>query len=164
MTPRERSLLILLLVAASALALGIDLYLGRLTRLDAEFIDLQKRALSSTRSSLASRDAGKASSWEGLKERFFAPGTLPEPLTLASRVQGDLKAVGIHVAESRVLESTKSAQWIQYRAEGDIESWFRFLRLLRDQDPRTLFRSLSLVKKEGFSYAIAFEVGHAVLP
>ena len=166
MTPRERNLLvILIIVAGSALILiGLGLYLDGLSRLDSEFVALQKRALRITQASLIAQGSGSGSSIGGLRERFFAPGALPEPLVLAARVQASLKSSGLRTVESRVTESSAKAQWLQYRAEGDIESWFRFLKILRSQDSQTLFRSLSLLKKQDYGYAIAFEVGHAVLP
>jgi hypothetical protein len=166
LTSRERNLLILFLVAlaSAGLVLGLGSYLEGLSRLDAEFIDLQKRALAATQASLASQSSWSSSSLTNLKERFFAPGTLPDPLALAARVQAALKAAGLHVLESRVTDNSNKAHWVQYHAEGHIESWFRFLQLVRHQDPQALFRSMSLVKRQGFDYAIAFEVGHVVLP
>jgi hypothetical protein len=166
LTPRERSLLVIFVaaLAASALCLGLDLYLERLTRLDTEFITLQKRALRDTQLALTSGGNASGVSWGELKDRFYAPGTLTDPLTLASQVQAAVKDSGLSIAESRVTESSSTAQWVQYRVEGSIESWFRFLKLIRSQDPKSLFRSMSLIKKEGSTYAIAFEVGHAVQP
>jgi hypothetical protein len=166
LTSRERALLVafLAVAAAAGLMIGLGSYFERRAFLDSEFAGLRKRALRSAQGSLADRQPGHASAWSRLKERFFAPGSLPDPLTLASCAQQSLKTAGIRVEESRITESSKSAQWIQYRSEGDIEAWFRFLQILRSQDSRTLLRSLSLAKKEGFSYAITFEVGHAVLP
>jgi hypothetical protein len=166
LTSRERNLLILFLVAlvSAGLVIGLGSYLEGLSRLDAEFVALQKRVLRATQSSLVSQSTWSSSSLNSLKERFFAPGTLPDPLALASRVQADLKAAGLLILESRVTDNSNKAHWVQYHAEGRIESWFRFLQLLRHQDPQTLFRSISLVKKQGSTYAIAFEVGHVVLP
>lgn len=166
MTSRERALLVAFfaVAAAAGVMIGLGSYLERRSYLDSEFVDLQKRALRSAQGSLSDRASGDASAGNRLKERFFAPGALPDPLTLASRAQDALKAAGIRIEESRIIVSSKSAQWIQYRAEGDIESWFRFLQLLRSQDPKALFRSLSVAKKQDYNYAFSFEVGHAVLP
>jgi len=144
--------------------LGLSTYFDGLSRLDAEFITLQKRALRLTQAAILTRSSGNATSLSNLKERFCAPGSLPDPLTLASRVQTVAKTAGLAILESRVTESSPGAQWVQYHAEGDIEAWFRFLQLLLREDVTTLFRTLSLVKKQGSSYAIAFEVGHVVLP
>jgi len=166
LTSRERNLLILFLAAlvSGGLVMGLGSYLEGLSRLDAEFVALQKRALRTMQTSLVSQSSLSTSSLNSLKERFFAPGTLPDPLALASRVQADLKAAGLLILESRVADNSNKAQWVQYHAEGRIESWFRFLQLLRHQDHQTLFRSISLVKKQGTVYAIAFEVGHVVVP
>jgi hypothetical protein len=166
LTSRERGLLgLLLAVAASAgVIVGLGTYFERRAYLDAEFGGLQRRALRATQGFSAPRDTGDVSAGTRLKERFFAPGTLPDPLTLAFRAQEALKAAGIRIEESRITENTESSQWVHYRAEGNIESWFRFLELLRKGDSKTIFRSLALAKKQGFTYAIAFEVGHAVLP
>jgi hypothetical protein len=166
LTSRERNLLILFLIAlvSAGLVLGLGSYLEGLSGLDAEFIALQKRALRATQTSLVSESSWSASSLNSLKERFFAPGTLPDPLALASRVQADLKAAGLRILESRMSDNSNKAHWVQYHAEGRIESWFRFLQLLRHQDRQTLFRSMSLIKKQGADYAIAFEVGHVVVP
>lgn len=166
MTPRERNLLRLLLVvlAAAALLFGLSAYFDGLSRLDAQFITLQKRALRLTQAVVLTKSSESAASFGDLKERFYAPGSLPDPLALAARVQAVAKTEGLGILESRVTENTPSAQWVQYHAEADIEAWFRFLQVLRREDPRTLFRTLSLVKKQGFSYAIVFEVGHVVLP
>ena len=166
MTPRERNLLIIMgiVAAAAAFLIGLSIYLEGLSRLDAEFIALQKRALRAAQASVIMQGSGDSPILSGIKERFFPPGGLQDPLALASRVQASLKSSGLHTLESRVTESSATAQWIQYRAEGDIESWFRFLSTLRSQDSQTLFRSLSLLKRQDYSYAITFEVGHAVLP
>ena len=166
MTSRERNLLILFVIAlaSAGLVLGLGSYLEGLSRLDAEFISLQKRVLQVTQSSQASQSSWSASSLSSLKERFFAPGTLPDPLVLASRAQADVKASGLLILESRVTDNSNKAHWVQYHAEGHIESWFRFLQLLRHQDPQACFRSISLVKKQGSNYAITFEVGHVSLP
>ena len=165
MSSRERNLLIIFLVALAAVALlvGLSNYLESISRLDSEFIELQKHALRLTQASVNAQDPSNVSSWGNLKERFFAQGTLQDPLALASRVQSALKASDIVVLESKVVENSGSSQWVQYRAEGAIESWFRFLQLLRSQDSKSLFRSVSLVRKQGFLYSIAFEVGHAVI-
>ena len=164
MTSRERNFLVifLLVVASAGILIGLSSYLEAITRLDAEFISLQKHALRLTQASLASGAEGSLPSLGNLRERFYSPGTLPDPLTLASRVQTAMKAAGLSALESRIMESTATAQWVQYKAEGRIEYWFRFLQLVRENDPRTLFRTISLVKKQGFSYAITFEVGHVV--
>jgi hypothetical protein len=108
------------------------------------------------------QDTGSAASSSELRDRFYAAGTLPDSLALASRAQASLKASGLHTIESRVTENSATAQWVQYHAEGDIESWFRFLQSLRSQDSKALFRAISLVKKQDYAYSIAFEVGHAV--
>jgi hypothetical protein len=166
LTTRERNLLILFLVvvASAILVVATSSYLEGLTRLDSEFIDLQKRASRAAQASVLAQKTGSGTEWSGLKGRFFAQGTLQDPLVLASRVQAALKSSDLVVVESRVAESSSSAQWIQYHAEGQIESWFHFLQLLRNEDAKTLFRSLSLAKKQGSSYSITFEVGHVVLP
>ena len=163
MTTRERNLLILLVVAVAcaALVVGLGSYLDGITRLDAEYVSLQKRALRVRQAALEARPAAAVGP---LKERFFVPGTLTDPLVLASRVQAALKSSGLQVLQSRVVESTASSQWIEFHAEGEITAWFRFLRALRQQDARTLFRSMSLLRKQTGGYAITFEVGHAVLP
>jgi len=153
-----------IVLASAALLLGLSMYFDGISRLDAEFVSLQKRALRVTQLSTPIQEGGSPSSVSDLKGRFFAPGTLPDSLALASRVQASLKTSGLSLLESRVIESSATAQWVQYRAEGDIESWFRFLQALRRQDPQTLFRSISLLKKQEYAYSIAFEVGHAVLP
>lgn len=165
MTTRERSLLVILLIAliGTAVAIGIDVYLERLAALDADFIALQKRALRDVQAAQGSRRAAKGD-WSRLKEKFFTPGTLSDPLEFASLVQETLKSSGLAVSESRIMENSASSQWLQYRTEGSIDSWFRFLTLIRNKDVRSLFRTISIVKKEGPSYAIAFEVGHAVQP
>jgi hypothetical protein len=150
-------------LVASGVAIGLDVYLERLTALDNEFVTLQKRALKDQESN-ANRQGDIAANWNGLKARFFAPGKLPDPLSFAAKVQAALQGAGITIAESRVSESSAGAQWLQYRVSGPIESWFQFLGTLRSRDGRTLFRSFSLVKKDGASYAIVFEVGHAILP
>ena len=164
MSTRERNLLVIffLVLVSAGVVVGLSSYLQAIVRLDLEFVALQKHALRLTQTSLSTRDSGSVSSWGNLKERFFAPGTLPDPLSLASRAQSAIKASGLTILESRVTENTGTAQWVQYHAEGQIESWFRFLELVRGQDPKTLFRSMSLVKKQGFLYAVAFEVGHVV--
>jgi len=164
LTTRERNLLVifLLVVLSAGIVVAVSSYLEAITRLDTEFITLQKRALRLAQASIASQGAADAPSLGNVRERFFSPGTLPDPLTLASRVQAAMKAAGLASLESRVLESTATAQWVQYRAEGPIESWFRFLQLVRGQDPKTLFRTVSLAKRQGFIYAISFEVGHVV--
>jgi hypothetical protein len=166
LTSRERNLLLifLIVIAAAGLMLGLSSYFEGLSRLDNEFLALQKRSVRAAQAALRAGSSDGASSWSNLKDKFYAPGTLPDPLTLASRVEASLKTAGIHVLESRVIENSASAQWIQYHAEGNIDPWFDFLLLLRKEDPRSLFRSMSLVKKQGFSYAISFEVGHVVLP
>ena len=166
MTTRERNLLvILLIVAGSALTvIAVSAYLDSLTRLDLEFVDLQKRAARTAQVLSSAPDPGSGSEWIGLKDRFFAPGTLPDPLILASRAQAALKSSSLAVVESRVTDTSTTSQWVQYHVEGDIQSWFRFLLLLRGEDPKTLFRSMSFARKEGSTYSITFEVGHAVLP
>lgn len=166
MTPRERTLLRLLgfATAAAGLLLGLSTYLDELSRLDTAFIALQKRALRITQTSLRAESSGSTSSLRTLRDRFYTPGTLPDPLSLAVRVQAVAKESDLGILESRVTENSPSSQWILYHAEGPIESWFRFMQLLRGEDPKTLFRTLSVVKKQGFSYALTFEVGHAVLP
>jgi hypothetical protein len=153
------------MVAASAVLLvGLSSYLEALTRLDSQFIDLQKRAFRTAQVSFASEQTAGRSQWSGLRERFFEPGTLQDPLVLATRVQTALKSSGLSVLESRVSENSASAQWVQYHVEGDIQSWFHFLQTLRGQDSRVLFRSLSLVRKQQFTYSVSFEAGHVVRP
>jgi hypothetical protein len=167
LTTRERNLLILLLIAAgTAMFLAAaSSYLERLTRLDSAFVDLQKRALRAAQARrMGEKTAVRSSGLSGLKERFYAAGTLQDPLTLATHVQGALRSSELAIVESRVTESSEAAQWVQYHVEGQIESWFRFLQLLRNVDPMALFRSLSIVRKDGALYSITFEVGHVVLP
>lgn len=171
MTSRERNLLILFVfsLAAAGLLVGLGSYLQAIARLDSEHADLQKRVLrvtqaSTAQASTAPQGALSGASLRRLKELFFAAGTLPDPLTLASRVQAALKKAGLVVQESRVMENSGTAQWVQFHAEGSIDSWFRFLQVLRGQDPQTLFRTISLVRKQGSLYAMLFEVGHVVLP
>lgn len=166
MTSREKTLLGIfaaVLVAAGAL-LGAQLYLERLARLDADFITLQKRALQAMQSIQSSNDSTSTTSSETAKRRFYASGPLPDPLILAKEAQDAMKNSGLRASESRIIDSSNKEQWILYRAEGSIDAWFRFLLLIRDKDPQTLFRSLSIAKKEGLSYAFSFEVGHAIKP
>ncbi len=166
MTSRERNLLILFFVVlgAAGLIVGLGSYWDGLSRLDSEFIELQQRVLRVSQTSLASKSSVESTAWIDLKERFFVPGTLSSPLSLADQAQASLEASGLAVLESRVLETTDSLQWVQYMVQGDIPSWFRFLQTLQQQDPKALFRSLSLLRKQGVTYAITFEVGHVVLP
>jgi hypothetical protein len=147
-------------VGAAILVLGVGAYFDRLSSLDEEFSALQKRAVRLEQS--APTDTGTAS--EVFKARFWQSGPLPEPLVFASTVQETLSGAGLHVTESRVLPVLPGSSWVEFQADGDIEEWFRFLRDLRSRDPKTLFRSLSLVHRAGALYTIAFEVGHVVLP
>lgn len=164
MTPRERRLLIFFFIVLGAvgLAVGLGSYWEQLSHLDAEWIGLQKRALRVTQKALLAKLPEKTSL--DVKDRFFAPGSLPNPLSLAAEAHAALQSAGLSILESKVKETTATSQWVQYMTQGDIASWFRFLRALRDQDPKTLFRSLSLVRKENVLYSITFEVGHVVLP
>ena len=166
MTPRERNLLIVFFIAlgAAALVVGLGSYWEGLSVLDEQYLGLQKRALRVTQTELLTKAPQKTALPLNLKDRFFAPGSLPSPLALAGSVQSALQSSGLAVLESRVLETSESSQWVQYMAQGDISSWFRFLQMLHQQDGRALFRSLSLVKKQELSYSITFEVGHVVLP
>lgn len=166
MTSRERNLLTLffLVLGAALLVVGLGSYWEGLNRLDAQFVDLQKRVVRVTQTTLLSKIPEKSSTWASLKDRFFVPGTLPPPLSLASQAQAALRASGLSVLESRVQETSDTSQWVQYMAQGGIPAWFHFLETLRQQDPKALFRTLSLVSKQGSSYAMTFEVGHVVLP
>jgi hypothetical protein len=164
LTSRKGPASILLIAAATTLAIILAAKLGRIARLDADFADLKEGTARATQVALASHGAGMASPRASAQDRFFALGSLPDPLSLASDVLASMKEAGIVADESRIAESTKAAQWIRYRAEGTIESWFRFIGRLRARDARALFRSLSLAKRQGFAYSISFEVGHAVLP
>ncbi len=161
MTVRERTLLVLLgsTLVAAAVVLGLGAYFDRLTALDGEFAALQKRAVQ-----LVRQTPETSAPAEAFKIRFWPAGPLPEPLTFAASVQQMLSAAGLRVAESRVLPAQPANSWIEFQAEGDIEGWFRFLKDLRTHDPRTLFRSLSLVRHAGSQYTVVFEVGHVVLP
>ena len=163
MTNRERNLLILFFVVlgAAGVVVGLGSYWEGLSKLDSEFVGFQKRALRVTQTAVLAKLPERTLD---VKDRFFDPGTLPSPLSLASEAQAALKSAGLSILESRVEETTDSSQWVQYMTQGDISSWFRFLQTLRQQDPKTLFRTLSLVRKEAFTYSITFEVGHVVLP
>lgn len=164
MTPRERSLLMFFFVVLGAvgLVIGLGAYWEQLSNLDAEFIGLQKRALRVSQTALLAKLPEKTSL--DVKDRFFDPGKLPSPLSLATEAQTALQSAGLSILESKVKETTATSQWVQYMTQGDISSWFRFLQTLREQDPKTLFRTISLVRKESFLYSITFEVGHVVLP
>lgn len=164
MTNRERNLSILFFVVlgATGLVVGLGSYWEQLSKLDAEFVGLQKRALRVAQTAVLAKLPEKPSL--DVKDRFFEPGTLPNPLSLATEAQAALQSAGLAILESKVEETTEASQWVRYMTQGDISSWFRFLQMLREQDPKTLFRTLSLVRKEGYTYSITFEVGHVVLP
>lgn|GEM_PF-2861759 len=166
MTNRERNLLVLFfaVLAAAGLMVALNSYFGEMSSLDAEFAALQQRAVRTSQANLLAAASNDSTSALVLKRRFFAPGSLPEPLALATLAQTSLKASGLSLIESRITESSATAQWVRYSVEGDIDAWFRFLQTLRQKDPRALFRSLSMVEKNGYEYAIAFEVGHVVTP
>jgi hypothetical protein len=146
------------LVAAAAI-LGVGAYFDRLTALDGEFAVLQKRAVQ-----LVRQTPETSAPAEAFKNRFWPPGPLPEPLTFATSVQQMLRAAGLGVTGSRVLPGQPTNTWVEFQVDGNIEEWFRFLKDLRTHDPRTVFRSLSLVRRAGTQYTIVFEVGHVVLP
>lgn len=166
MTSRERNLLAILGAASAAVLLifAIDAYLGRLARLDDDFIAMKKKAAQLATSAATSGGVADESEAARLQARFFAAGTLPEAIRLAETAGDALRRAGVTVIESGVTKSTATEQWMKYRAEGDVDAWFRFLRLLDAADGRCLFRSLSLVRKDGVRYSMTFEVGHAVLP
>lgn len=162
MSPRERTLLFILMatLGLAAVIFGVGAYFDRLTMLDQEFVALQKRVLLQVSSSAVAPSDTES---ETLRARFFPAGPIPAPLLFASSVQDTLKNAGLTIAESRVLPADTSNSWVEFRVEGDIEAWFAFLRNLRGQDARTLFRSLSLIHRSGARYFITFEVGHVVL-
>jgi len=166
LTNREKNLLIVFfaVLAAALLMVAADSYLGKMARLNEQFISLEQRTLRVVQSSSHSVNSGDTSSLLDLKKRFYAPGTLPAPLSLAALAETTLKTAGLTLVESRITESSTKAQWVKYSVEGDIGAWFRFLQQLRRQDPQTLFRSLSMIRKSGYHYAISFEVGHVVVP
>jgi len=166
LTARERNLLILFFVVlgAAGLLLALGSYWEELSRLDTEFVGLQKRVLHVAQTTASSQTLATASRWPGLDQRFFAAGTLPTPLALASEVQAALKTSGLEVVESRIVETTETGHWVQYMVQGRIGDWFRFLQGVRLQDAKVLFRTLSLMAKPGAIYAISFEAGHVVLP
>ena len=166
MNPREKTLFIIFCIAlgAAGLAVGLDLYIGRIDSLDREFGDLEKRARRVESEARREPSDSNAAIWGDPKTRFFPPGSLPEPLSFASRIETGIKDSGLALREFRVLESSSSAQWLQYRAEGRIEGWFQFVGRMTETDRKALFRTISIARKEGSRYAIAFEVGHAVQP
>ena len=166
MTNRERNLLVLLFVvlAGAGLLIAAQAWFETRARLDDEFIALQGRALRIVQSDHGEPPPGSGAALSLLRKRFYSPGSLPEPLGLASLAQSSLERAGLRLVESRIAESSATAQWVRYSVRGDIGAWFRFLQRLRHEDPSTLFRTLSLVRKEGSDYEISFEVGHAVIP
>ena len=166
MTTRERNLLLLffIVLGGSGLLLGLGSYWEELNRLDSDFVGLQKRVVKAAQASAGSKMSVKPTGWSHLNTRFFDVGPLPTPLALAAEIQTVLKDSGLGVQESRILETGDAAHWVSYMAEGSIISWFKFLNLARQKDPKILFRSLTLVAKPGFVYAISFEAGHVVLP
>ena len=165
MTGREKGLLRLLAIAAAGVLvlLGVQTYLDSLAALDQQFASIQKQA-SQVQRQVGDRDTTDAPGQSGeISRRFWAPGTVPEPLALAKRLQPILSS-GLTITEFEVQESSAAGFRLRYLLRGPIESFFQALAVIASSDPKLLHRKLAVTYREAGIYDIEWEVGYAALP
>ena len=165
MTAREKLLLNLLGLSAlgAGLVWGGQSYFDELNRLDSRFTALQKEA-AQIQVRLVQAPVAGGEFQADLVDRFWAPGALPDPLTLARSIKPVLDRWGIAVQEFQVVSSSADEFRLKYTLEAPMAAFLEAFVSLRASDPRLLVRKFASNLREKGLYLIEWEVGYAVLP
>ena len=166
MTAREK--LLLNLLGVSALGAGLlwagQTYFDELNRLDSRFAGLQKEAAQIQMRLVQTPVAGGEAQTDPLVDRFWAPGSLPDPLTLARSIKPVFDHGGIAVQEFQVVTSGADELRLKYTLQAPMAAFLEAYVSLRASDPKLLVRKFAATLKERGLYLIEWEVGYAVLP
>jgi len=164
MTAREKFLLSLLGLSAlgAGLLWGGQAYFDQLNNLDVRFAGLQKEA-AQIQSRLILPGAGQAEV-DPVADRFWAAGSLPEPLALARSIKPVLDQWSVSVQEFQVVSATSDEFRLKYTLQASMTQFLEVFASLRATDTKLIVRKFAATLREKGLYLIEWEVGYAVLP